>query len=103
MTRQGAEQFLRHMSSDPGTREKVITEHKKLLRDLAAEKDMELTDAELVEAAEALTAAAAGELTDATVAVVTGGEILQGAPSCLAIGDVPNARVVGNPPPSAPA
>jgi len=73
MSKDDALDFLRHMSSDPETGQKVVAEYKRLLQDLAHEKGFEFTEAELMEAAEALKDAAAGEISDVAVAMVVGG------------------------------
>jgi hypothetical protein len=75
MGKDEALEFLRHMSSDPGTSEKVAAEYKKLLQDLAREKGFTFSEEELVEAARALTEASAGRVTDASVAMVVGGDV----------------------------
>jgi hypothetical protein len=73
MTHDHAMDFLHQMSSDPETRQEVVEEYKKLLQDLAAKRGFAFSDEELVEAAKELTDAAAGEVADAAVAMVTGG------------------------------
>jgi predicted ribosomally synthesized peptide with nif11-like leader len=73
MTKENAQDFLKHMSSDPETAQKVVDEYKKLLQDLAREKGFEFTEAELVEAARALKDAAAGEISNAALDMVVGG------------------------------
>jgi len=67
-------EFLKHMSSDPATAQQVTEEYKKLLQDLAGQKGFTFSEAELVDAAKALTDAAAGEVTDAAIAMVVGGQ-----------------------------
>jgi len=74
MSKDDALDFLKHMSSDPESGQKVVAEYKKLLQDLARDKGFEFTDAELVEAAEALKDAAAGEVSDAALEMVAGGD-----------------------------
>ena len=73
MTQEHATDFLKHMSSDPETRQQVVDEYRKLLQDLAAEKGFAFSEEELIEASKELTDAAAGEVADAAVAMVTGG------------------------------
>ena len=85
MSKDEALDFLKHMSSDPATAQKVIDEYKKLLQDLAGEKGFEFTDAELVEAAQALKDQAAGEVSDTAIAMVVGG----GEAFCLPMTPLP--------------
>jgi predicted Zn-dependent peptidase len=73
MGKDEALEFLKHMSSDPATAQKVVEEYKKMLQDLAREKGFEFSDAELVEAAQALKDANAGQVSDAAIAMVVGG------------------------------
>lgn len=73
MTQEHARDFLQRMSSDPDTRQEVVEEYKKLLQDLAAQKGFAFSDEELVSAARELTDAAAGEVADAALVMVTGG------------------------------
>lgn len=100
MSKDEALDFLKHMSSDPETAQRVAAEYKKLLQDLAREKGMEFTEEELVEAAKALTAAAAGEVSDAAIAMVAGGwiEFPPNAPAMGASRDE-GAGIICNPPP----
>ena len=80
MSKNEALDFLKHMSSDPKTAQKVADEYKKLLQDLAREKGFEFSDAELVEAAQALKDQAAGEVSDTAIAMVVGGGEAFGLP-----------------------
>jgi predicted Zn-dependent peptidase len=80
MSKNEALDFLKHMSSDPTTAQKVADEYKKLLQDLAREKGFEFSDAELVEAAQALKDQAAGEVSDTAIAMVVGGGEAFGVP-----------------------
>jgi hypothetical protein len=76
MSKDEALEFLKHMSSDPETRERVAGEYKRLLQDLAKEKGLAFDEAELTEAAQTLTDVAAGELGDAAIAMVSGGRVM---------------------------
>ena len=76
MTKEHAHHFLKQVSSDPQIAEQVTADYRKLLQDLAREKGLEFTEEELVEAAQALKDAAAGEVSDATLDMVVGGDII---------------------------
>ena len=56
MSKDEALEFLKHMSSDPQTRTRVVDEYKGLLRELASERGFAFDEAELADAAQALTA-----------------------------------------------
>jgi hypothetical protein len=73
MSKEAALEFLKHMSSDPQTRTRVVDEYKGLLREPASERGFAFDEAELADAAQALTDVAAGEMGDAAVAMINGG------------------------------
>ena len=74
MSMSDAQEFLRQMASDPQLAKEDAAAHRKLLVDLAREKEFEVTEEDLAEAARAAQSEPYGAVDDDALEAVVGGQ-----------------------------